>query len=381
VNEKRGEPRFPVTSPIRVVLPGDGGHTIDSTLIDISGTGMRFLAPESLEAENVVGIEVDSRLILAEVRYCQPRGTRFVVGARRLHEIAKDAQLSDAPAVVSEMLGHLRRHLAAANAADSQSIAVEALEKIVERREHPLNTPPELAQQGHPVDTEIVAEPIQEKYPEPPSERSTTLDEPQPVEKFLPELVKEEPSEPERAPEPVAVAQVLLPKRQLPPVDSLEAVRQALGAEFERAARQPAVRRRRLKTLHVALVLAASLLVAALLGYLLYQRQTDAKTVAPAAAEPAPIIAAAPPNLQEVHHAQVRMLKSTWVSLAIDGGDPLKSVFQANDTHPFDFSKGATLRVADGAAVEITVDGNPAAPIGPGPQIVQISSRGVEVVK
>ncbi len=396
--EKRGEPRFPVTSPIRVVVPGEGGHTMDSTLIDISGTGMRFLAPESMEAENVVAIEVDSRLILAEVRYCQPRGTRFVVGARRLHEIAKDAQLADAPAVVAEMLGHLRRHLAAGDAGDSQSLAVEALEKIVERREHPQSAaPPELAPEAQLIEQEPVGqsidikpigvapiniepigvEPIGAEYQEPELKHEFVSTQPDPVETLAPESVNQEPSEPEPKPRPAV--EILLPKRQPPPVDSLEAVRQALGAEFERAAREPASRRRGSRKLNVALVLAASLILAAPLGYILYQRQSEAKPPAPVGAVPARIIAA--PPKPEVHHAQIHVLKPTWLSLAIDGDDPFKSAFRADDTHPFDFSRGATLRVEDGAAVEITIDGNPVGPIAPGPQVVQINPQGVELVK
>src|SRR5215469_5887288 len=157
--EHRGEPRFPVTCPIRVIVPGDEPRTFDSTLVDISGTGMRFLAPEAIASENIVAIEVDSRLVLCEVRYCHPRGDRYAVGARRLHEVAKDSQLSDAPAVVTEMLGHLRRHIAPGSSGDSQTMAVEQLEKIVERSENPRAFEPPQAHPPVPESKHIQPEP------------------------------------------------------------------------------------------------------------------------------------------------------------------------------------------------------------------------------
>ncbi|HUA87514.1 MAG TPA: PilZ domain-containing protein [Bryobacteraceae bacterium] len=569
MNEKRGEPRFALTSPIRVIVPGDGGHTIDSTLIDISGTGMRFLASESMEAEKVVAIEVDSRLILAEVRYCQPRSGRFVVGARRLHEIAKDAQLADAPAVVSEMLGHLRRHLAAGNVGDSQSMAVEALEQIVERREHPKAVPspdpepqpqpellhqqdaappqPELASpepeplhQAHaepepqpvaPPQPELASspepEPLHQEYSEPepqpvaqvelaspepellhqedtapepvappqlelaspepellhqvhaqpepvappqpelaspgseplhqvhaepepqpvaqlelaspepePLHQAHAEPEPQPVAQLElaspepeplhqvhaepepqpvaqpqlelaspdPELLHQAHAEPE--PQPVAPPQLELvhaqpepkpasecasaPVPEAPlepiahlvvppqPVDPLEAARRALSKDSESVHHEAGVATGSSRNARYTLALAASLILALVSGYFLYQGETAAKQAAPASL-PMPVTAA-PPKV-ELHHAQVRVRKPTWLSLAVDGADPSQSVFQANDIRAFDFSKGATLRVGDGAAVEVLIDGNPAGPIEPGPQIVHINPRGVELVK
>jgi hypothetical protein len=135
--EYRAEPRFPVRSPIRVIVPGDPARILNGDLIDVSGTGMRFLADEEVTPDEIVAIEVDSRLVLAEIRYCQTRGYKFVVGVKRLQEVAKSAELKDSGACATEMIRDLRRHISAGGEGDLQALAMKALEKIVERSEIP----------------------------------------------------------------------------------------------------------------------------------------------------------------------------------------------------------------------------------------------------
>ncbi|HLH39572.1 MAG TPA: PilZ domain-containing protein [Bryobacteraceae bacterium] len=355
--EYRGEPRFPVRSSIRVIIPGDDPRTIDSQLIDISGTGLRFLSPAPIDSEMVVAIEVDSRLVLCEIRYCQDRGDRYVVGARRLHEIAKDAQLADTPAVVTEMLGHLRRHIAAANAEDSQKMAVRQLEQIVERG----SENPESLEMPR-----LVPEPV--AVPEP-------IVEP---EVLTIEAIQEPPVaeiEERDSAQPHAPAPPLLPV-QTAPVDPLEAARQALGSNESALA---AVSRDQKISWQLMLAIAASLILAALLVFFLFQRRTEAKsTPLPAAAiQPAP----AAPAPAAAHHARIHILRPAWISLSIDGAAATQPVLKQNDLWDFEFSKNAILRIADGSSIEITIDANSIGPIASGPQILNLRGNGVEVMK
>ncbi len=133
--EHRAEPRFPVRSPIRVIVPGDPARILSGELIDVSATGMRFLADEQVTPDEIIAIEVDSRLVLVEIRYCQTRGYKFVVGVKRLQEIAKGAELKDSGVCATEMIWDLRRHISAGGEGDLQALAMKALEKIVERSE------------------------------------------------------------------------------------------------------------------------------------------------------------------------------------------------------------------------------------------------------
>ncbi len=139
--EHRAEPRFLVSSPIRVIVPGNPAQILNCDLIDVSATGMRFISSEKVPADEIVAVEVDSRLVLAEIRYCQPRGDKFVAGVRRLHEIAKGAELTDSGACATEMIGDLRRHISAGGERDSKTLAMKALEEIVGRGEVSSNGP------------------------------------------------------------------------------------------------------------------------------------------------------------------------------------------------------------------------------------------------
>src|SRR5579872_2408464 len=132
-SDRRIEPRFPVKSPIRMIVPGVFPHSLECTTIDISATGMRLLATENLNSCDIVAIEVDHRLLLAEIRHCVPRGDKFAAGVRRLHEVDKNEQLSDSEACVSQMVRDLRGHLTARGQKDSDQLAMSALERIVER--------------------------------------------------------------------------------------------------------------------------------------------------------------------------------------------------------------------------------------------------------
>lgn len=133
--EYRAEPRFPVRSPIQVIVPGDPARILSCELVNVSATGMRFVVDETVTPDEIVAVEVDSRLMLAEVRYCQPRGDKFAVGVRRLQEIPKGAELRDSAACATEMIRHLRRHISAGGERDPKALAQKALEKIVARGE------------------------------------------------------------------------------------------------------------------------------------------------------------------------------------------------------------------------------------------------------
>ena len=424
VMERRGEPRFPITSTIRVIVPGRNARTIDSTLIDISATGMRFLIDEALDPEYLVAIEVDSRLILTEVRYCQPRGERFVVGARRLHEIAKDEKLSDGPAVVAEMLGHLRRHITAGDAQASEKIVAEALEKIVERRENPeiveavFEHAPEPQEPEAPAtspeaawesEDELVAqaEPEPEHEPEhhwhfeptiveqipahkqAPAPEQPVLQQPAPQHPALQQSALQQPAlqQPALELKPEApVPQFKLPLPAPASVDPLEAARRELSAHALRALAEQEKDAAGGRKWHVAVGLVAGFLLAAVLVFVFLQKRTEAKAADPgpvaSSPAPAPMVAETPKPVvhHEIHHAQIRVLRPTWISLSIDDGEPSKTVVKKDELREILFSGMVVLRVADGSAVDITIDENRIGPLRSGQQVVRLTASGVQLV-
>ena len=226
--ERRIESRFPVRSTIRVIVPGTPARVLSCELIDVSGTGLRFLATQSLGLEEIVAVEVDHQLILAEIRYCQPRSDKFVVGVRRLHEIAKSAELTDSAACVTEMIWDLHRHISARGERDS-TLAMKALEKIVEKgevqegvallpTEMPAVAPPARVptQNENIIDLEPEVPPVLEAVAMEPVAKSVNFAEAQAEDRL--EALDAEFVEVEPSPEPVHIAR---PQT----VDLLEATR------------------------------------------------------------------------------------------------------------------------------------------------------------
>lgn len=363
--ERRGEPRFPVSSPVRVVLPREG-RSIEATLIDISATGMRLLTNEPV-TESMVAIEVHSRLILAEIRHCEPRGDRFTLGTRRLHEIATDIPLDDTPAVVSEMLKHLHRHIAARGSQDSETMVTNALEKIVERRENPqlAITPPLPAE---PADNEVVAlvpqlaESAQEVVaPSPFPEQA-----PQ-AEIFEPPVLQVEP--------------IVEPSEVANTVSALAGDSKPTGLTIR-------------KGWSPVFAVAAALVLAAVATTMFIQRRTDAKqTVAiqadtkpgiphqttAVAAEPTPEPAAPPEPV--THHVEIRMLDRSWISIAPDRVEAFRGQLKQGDVREFDFSSEAYIALTNAASAEIVVDGNSMSHLPRGEHVVSLTPSGMALLK
>lgn len=76
-------------APAKIAPVNDPEREIESQVVEISGTGMRLIADAEFQVDQIFTIETDQHLILAEVRNCLARGTRFVIGAERIHSAAK----------------------------------------------------------------------------------------------------------------------------------------------------------------------------------------------------------------------------------------------------------------------------------------------------
>src|SRR5271170_1079200 len=87
--DRRKEARFQVYAPAKVALLDDPETEWNGQVIDISGLGLRLVAEVELHQDQIITIETDQHLILADVRNCEPRGSRFGVGAERVHSASK----------------------------------------------------------------------------------------------------------------------------------------------------------------------------------------------------------------------------------------------------------------------------------------------------
>jgi hypothetical protein len=87
--DQRGAPRFQVNSPAKVTRLDDPERELNCRLIDISATGMKLVADESLPADEIISVEVEHHLVLADVRYSLPWGSKFAIGVEKVHTLQK----------------------------------------------------------------------------------------------------------------------------------------------------------------------------------------------------------------------------------------------------------------------------------------------------
>ncbi|HTW67186.1 MAG TPA: RodZ domain-containing protein [Bryobacteraceae bacterium] len=87
--DRRKEARFQVYAPAKVAPLDEPDREIDAQVIDISGLGLRLITDVELPQDQIIVVETDQHLILADVRNCEPRGAKFGIGAERIHSAAK----------------------------------------------------------------------------------------------------------------------------------------------------------------------------------------------------------------------------------------------------------------------------------------------------
>lgn len=401
---------------------------VDAQLIDISATGIRFLSEENIVAEGIAGIEVDHRLILAELRYSEPRGDKFVFGARRLHEVAKDARLDDAAGVVSEMLGAFHHHITDGEKRDSEAMALAVMEKIVERRENgeaamapsePAAVPQAAAEpvtEAHiqaEADAPVEVRPVEEIVPDAKIARS---EEPPPAVEIPPaNVAPRAPAPHEAAPHGSNVHVELpasAPPRSIDPVvlrpvapervDPLDAARASAASAI--AAMQLEPRSRDEVDWKTVLGIAAALVLAVILTAVFMQRRTQARSSSahaaahvtaaapvdaasapqvlptqpaptqPAPAQPSPL--QTPPSPQAAaQHVLIRAVGPTWISISVDGHEFFKGSLQKGARREFEFSGTSTVGIAKGSNVRLTLNGTPI-PVGSGQRRMRLTADG-----
>ncbi len=86
----RREPRFQIYAPGKLTVVDNPERELECLLLDISATGMKVVMDEGLPVDEVVALEVEDHLVLADVRYSEPRGDKFTIGAERIHAVDKD---------------------------------------------------------------------------------------------------------------------------------------------------------------------------------------------------------------------------------------------------------------------------------------------------
>lgn len=93
----RSEPRFNVQSAVRVAAADRPGDVSPALLLDVSGSGMKIISDRDWPVDSRIVVEMENHLVLARVRNGHARGSRFSVGAEKLHSVLKLMLPADAP--------------------------------------------------------------------------------------------------------------------------------------------------------------------------------------------------------------------------------------------------------------------------------------------
>jgi hypothetical protein len=309
--DRRAETRFSISSQVKVTLLSSLDRQIDCRMIDISGTGMRFIASEALLNDEVVAVDFEDHLAVATVRNCQAYGDKYSIGTSRIHSLPKDQLPAGQPKY---------QQIRALLEEKGWSVEIETLDPAqLQRVPEPVAaaTPISLAPE---TELPAVAEPVT-------------------------------PSEIE--PEPAAEAPPL-PIPSPPPPASVPSARPWRGRIVIAAGLALAIATVSylLHVMHEAPVYSAP--VADALPATPPVLQISVAPVAPPTPEPA---SSPDPSPAALHHARFTVLERAWVSVTVDGKPAIAKVLDPGETPEVEFSKISYVHLGNYHAVEIKLDG------------------------
>ena len=106
-SERRREYRVPTKEPVLITLLGPpGGPPMQSTITDLSGSGLKVLSPRPLPCGALVRVEGPNRLMLGEVLRSLPEGDSFIIGIMVKHALHS---LTDLERLNRELLNSTRK--------------------------------------------------------------------------------------------------------------------------------------------------------------------------------------------------------------------------------------------------------------------------------
>ncbi|MEQ1948720.1 MAG: RodZ domain-containing protein [Bryobacteraceae bacterium] len=411
--EKRTDDRFPVQSRAVVILLNDPSHPLDALLADVSASGLRLIVSKDLGEGTEILVELESNIALAEVRYLNPRGDKFVLGARKLATIPR----VDLPenATWEQKLERLTGSPVAppydpvaqaeTTTADAETTPPVASLMPDLKISIPLPVRPE------PARCRVAVESIAEPHA-PVALQSSHLDV-APADVAAPVPTHMADPQPEQLPDIREYMRAI----QSPQISEGTAVAQndVDGKHQNRS---------RLGIIAAAAV--ACLLAVAAAGFYWHPAQGSSnKTPVPKAAQgnvhsaasstpektaattpmpdpaaksaAAPIASAAKPaaatastsaaaitsaSTSSAHQASLHATSITWVAVCTDTKEQVRKLMQDGDHFNFSFDQKAVVRLGSSGASELTVDGKSIGPLGPlgSPRVLLVKPVGFEYV-
>jgi hypothetical protein len=359
--DARGEPRFSIYGAVKVTLVSSPERQLDCVLSDISATGLKIIAPESLSKDEIISIEAEDHLALADVRYSQPRGDKFTIGCERIHVLNK----------VSEM---------------DQKSKAEQIRLLVDdyrnRIQAGLTTPPPNGRQLEPAPVEPAPAKIEVPAVPPTPGPFATRD--QLLETAASFVVEQWEKIPASQPQGAATRGEVVDRLAVHLADKL---RPPAPPEVAPQPTPPQAPNKKINIRRFRLPI--GLTAAAILGWGIsaifwsvgssgageHLQSSIAALIAPKQAPPADPVSS-------VRHALIKAVEPTSVTATADGKRLFSKKLVKDDIREIDFSNKAVLRISNAKGVEITLDGKLVGPIGGRGQtrLVELSATGVRLL-
>lgn len=384
--EARHEPRFPIYGPVKVTRLSIPDRVLDCVLTEVSATGLKIIVPESFDADEIIAIEAEDHLALADVRYSQSRGDKFTVGCERIHVLNKialpdeQAKLDQVRLLVEDYRNRISGGIATPRP-DADKAEAERLEHAIGEKCGPAEPP------VAPPPGNLAPIPPPPASPQSPPNAGQFATREQLLDAAGAWVVEnwDKTQTPDAPPSgkseivdrlTVHLAEKLRPQAPPPPVAPVAEPIPVKAAPKPR--KKISLRRWRIP---------AGLAAAALLGWGLSAvfwslgssgaaKQIQSSIAALVTPKEKPEAVAAP--VSGIRHAIIKATETTWVMLTVDGKRILNKKMLVNDAKEFDFSAKATVRVGNAKGLEITLDGKPVGPLGNRgqPRSVELSAAG-----
>ncbi len=377
----RREPRFQIYASAKLSMLDGLERELECLLLDISATGLKFVADEKLPVDEVVALEVEDHLVLADVRYSEQRGDRFVMGAERIHAMEKAALPQDKtkPEQIRFIVDDYKNRI--------RAVLVTA---------QPSSPPPQVTEQLGQYRDQIVEAAVQKLLDQWAQERAVSQkkdrgEEGQEQEVLLRAAIIERAQG--RVPRPT-------PAEAPMPVEPLTAPPVAIPAPITTPIEPPVGSRWKSPAWRMRIATAGAIAMLGFTGSIFwsYRRSAAANVLQPAASVSRPTVTATPgrePAPEATSHAatlsrtpavsaartssaEIRVTEPVWVYAVSDGKEVLQKLLAKDETRQIDFAEKAVVRVGNAGGVEISVDGKPIGPLGPSGKIraVELTASG-----
>jgi len=379
--DARHEPRFSIYGPVKVTVLSSPERVLDCALTEISATGLKIIAPESLAADEIIAVEAEDHLALADVRYSQPRGDKFTVGCERIHVLNK-VSLPEEKSKVEQirLLVEDYRHRISGGIATARPDADEAVAARLEREiSERCGTSEKAAQAAAAAGPELPPE------PGPLATREQLLEAAGAwvVEHW--DKIQGPAAGAAGRSEIVDRLTLHLAEKLRPPTPKPEPVPENAPQKITQKAPPKTPKKTDIRRWRIPAGLAA----AAILGWGLsavfwslgssgtasHIESSIARLIAPKKPpEPSPA--------SSVRHATLKVVEPTWVMASSDGKRLFNKKLVKDDIREIEFSGKALLRVGNAKGLEIILDGKPIGPIGGRGQarLVELSGNGFRLL-